>query len=290
MTSRSDMVSNVSVISTLATNARARGAEVLFLPECFNFFGDETISGAQILEPLGGPALSKYRSIAVEQGIWLSLGGFQERASSNASAKGHNTHVVIDAAGRIAGVYRKAHLFDLELPGLRLKESESTAPGTHLTVCDSPAGRIGLSVCYDVRFPEMYRALTLAGAQILAVPAAFTVPTGAAHWETLLRARAIENQCYVVASAQVGSHNSTRTSYGHAMVIDPWGTVVAQCGGPETAGSTSPCIVTAEISLDLVADVRSRMPVQSHLRPALYSVDNVRAGKDSVCDADGQPL
>lgn len=288
MCSKSSIAENQRVVRDLAAAAVAKGAVVLFLPECFNFFGDERVSGAQVLQPLGGPAIAAYRDIARAHGLWLSLGGFQE--ASPLAGKGHNAHVVIDGGGRLAAVYRKAHLFDVELPGgLRLKESDSTAAGDALAVVDTPAGRLGLSVCYDVRFPELYRALAGAGAQVLAVPAAFTVPTGAAHWELLLRARAVENQCYVVAAAQVGPHNGTRTSYGHALVVDPWGTVVAQAGGPESAGTTAPCIVTADVDLDFLDDVRARMPVSAHARPALYA-SRVLVGRESVppgTDDDG---
>ena len=286
LTSKADMLENVRIISALAAEAVKRGAKLLFLPECANFFGDEQTSGSKVLEPLNGSAIAQYRELAQQHRLWLSLGGFQERAKE--AGKGHNTHVVIDDAGSLAAVYRKAHLFDLELPSIRLKESDHTAPGDALVVCDSPAGRLGLSVCYDVRFPEMYRSLSSAGAQILTVPAAFTVPTGSAHWELLLRARAVENQCYVVASAQVGAHNNTRTSYGHSMIIDPWGTVLAQAGGPEAAAQ-APCIITAEVDLDFLDDVRRRMPVASHCRPPLYA-SKVLLGRQSLIDADGAPL
>jgi predicted amidohydrolase len=260
---------------------------MLFLPECFHYLADERFPCAALPEPLSGPSLARYRELAAAHKLWLSLGGFQEAATpppapcpsvgassggggavtATARARGHNTHVVVRSDGTLAAAYRKAHLFDLDLPGLVLRESERTAAGSRLVVADTPAGRLALSVCYDLRFPQLYAALAGAGAaQVLAVPAAFTAPTGAAHWELLLRARAVETQCYVVAAAQVGTHNPKRTSWGHAMVVDPWGAVVAQ-----VSGGAAPALAIAEIDLDYVAEVRRRMPVAAHARAALYT-------------------
>ena len=274
------MAANQATVSALASEAAAQGARMLFLPECVNYMkgDDDVVETNTVLQPLSGPSMTEYRAIARRNGLWISVGGFQEL--SNQAGKGHNTHVVIDADGRLAAVYRKAHLFDLDLPGLRLQESERTVAGKSLTVVDTPAGRLGLSVCYDLRFPRLYGALTAAGSQLLAIPAAFTVPTGAAHWELLLRARAVETQCYVVAAAQVGVHNKVRTSYGHAMIIDPWGVVLAQAGGTEAANA-APSIVTAHIDLDYVDHVRSRMPVGAHAVPALYE-QPVAIGRESL--------
>lgn len=178
-----------------------------------------------------------------------------------------NTHLVVSEEGAVLCAYRKGHLFNVDLPGgLRLRESDYTLAGSELHLVRTPAGVLGLSTCYDLRFPALYEALRGAGAEILAVPAAFTVPTGCAHWEVLLRARAIEAQCYVAAAAQVGRHNEKRASWGHAMIIDPWGTILAQCGGGD--GAT---IAVAEVDLDLLDDVRRRMPVFEHRRPDLYA-------------------
>ena len=282
MTSRNVMADNQAVVNELAAAAAARGATMLFLPENVNYFKGDAPAAGGVLEPLTGPAVEAYRAIARRHRMWLSLGGVQEAATGAHAGKGHNTQVIIDADGGLAAAYRKAHLFDADAPaaGLRLRESDSTAAGCALTVVDTPVGRLGLSVCYDVRFPGLYGALAAAGAQVLSIPAAFTVPTGAAHWELLLRARAVETQCYVVAAAQVGAHSSARTSYGHAMVVDPWGTVVAQAGGPEAAGS-SPTLLVAEIDLGFLADVRSRMPVGAHARPDLYA-SPVAVGSESL--------
>ena len=161
--------------------------------------------------------------------------------------------------------YNKTHLFDVNIPGsVALNESAYVTPGAVITPpVDTPLGKLGLGVCYDLRFPEFSQALTRAGAQILTYPSAFTVKTGMAHWESLLRARAIETQCYVIAAAQTGQHNDKRSSYGHSMIVDPWGVVLAQCG--EGVG-----VATANIDLDYLASVRTNMPVQTHRRADLY--------------------
>ncbi|NWY07796.1 NIT1 amidase, partial [Nothoprocta ornata] len=168
-------------------------------------------------------------------------------------------------AGRRAATYRKAHLCDVELEGrVSMRESSFTNAGAEIVPpVSTPAGKLGLAVCYDLRFPELAQTLRRAGADILTYPSAFTMPTGSAHWEVLLRARAIESQCYVVAAAQTGRHNEQRTSYGHSLVVDPWGTVVAQC-------RDGPGVCYAEIDLEYLQRVRREMPVQSHRRPELY--------------------
>ncbi|MEM9493476.1 MAG: carbon-nitrogen hydrolase family protein, partial [Myxococcota bacterium] len=162
-------------------------------------------------------------------------------------------------AGEIAALYRKIHLFDIDIPGRAvLRESATTAPGSSLVSVETPLARIGLSVCYDLRFPELYRELTVRhGAQILVVPAAFTAYTGAAHWHTLLRSRAIENQCYVIAAGQFGRHNEKRESYGHSLVIDPWGEIVAEVAEGEG-------MAVAEVDLDHLEQTRQRMPCLDH--------------------------
>lgn len=221
-----------------------------------------------IAEPLTGPTIARYSALAKRLGLWLSLGGFQEKGPDPSHL--FNCHVIIDAGGHIAATYRKIHLFNVDVPGGPvLMESRFTSPGTQLAVCDSPAGRLGLSVCYDLRFPEVYQRLVLdMGAEVLLVPSAFTVATGKAHWEVLLRARAIETQCYVVAAAQAGRHNEKRESYGHSIIVDPWGTVVGKLDDPHATG-----IAVAEVDLDAMRKVRERMPVAEHRaagRPAVH--------------------
>ena len=213
-----------------------------------------------------GPMIEAILAMATEHRMWVVAGGLPERAAGDPGAgpdaaggeRVYNTCVVVDPEGQIRGAYRKIHLFDVHIPGrAELMESAATAPGRDLVVCDSPLGRLGLSVCYDVRFPELYRELAARGAELLMVPAAFTAHTGAAHWHTLLKARAIENQCFVVAPAQVGRHNPARESYGHSIIIDPWGEVLAE--RPDGVG-----LAVAEIDLARLHEVRSQMPCQSH--------------------------
>jgi predicted amidohydrolase len=191
--------------------------------------------------------------------MWLSLGGFQEQGPDAEHL--HNTHVILDAHGDVQAAYRKAHLFDVDVPGGPvLMESRFTAPGGEVVACDSPAGRLGLSTCYDLRFPALYQRLAFElGAQVLLVPSAFTVATGRAHWEVLLRARAIETQCWVVAAAQAGRHSEARQSYGHALVVDPWGEVVGRLEDPQATG-----VALARIDLGALREVRRRMPVAAH--------------------------
>ena len=264
MTATSDREANFAVCARLIAEAKEQGAALVCLPECFHFIGEAAEESVAIAESISdGPTVARYAAVAREHGVWLSLGGFQERAAEEERI--HNAHVVLTPTGAVAAVYRKVHLFDAPLVGLR--ESRLTSPGAEpCVVCaGTPAGRLGLSVCYDLRFSELYAALRRrGGAHTLLVPAAFTVTTGKAHWELLLRARAVETQCYVVAAAQVGRHNGKRESFGRAMIVDPWGTVVAEC----EAGATG--VAVAEIDLALVEGTRAKMPVASHARPDLF--------------------
>ena len=175
-----------------------------------------------------------------------------------------NTHLIIDDKGEIVSKYEKLHLFNLDIPGTRLMESEFSEAGRNLVApVKTPIGRIGQGICYDIRFPELAISLAKAGADILTYPSSFTVPTGLAHWETLLRCRAIENQCYVVAAGQVGIHNPKRSSFGHSMVIDPWGAIIAQCGDGEG-------LAVALINDEFQAKARSRLPIWTDRRSELY--------------------
>lgn len=252
---------NLATVASLASRARDAGAALLVLPECFAFMGQHDDDTSKMAEPLEGALFDRYRALARDAGLWMCFGGFPEKTSASHH---HNAHVVVDETGGIRAVYRKIHLFDVTLPnGGVYQESRHTAPGTELVVVDSPVGKLGLSVCYDLRFPELYRALAARGAEVLLVPAAFTLTTGKEHWEPLLRARAIENECWVVAAAQTGRHNERRETYGHAMAIDPWGTVVAQCR--DGTG-----IATCAIDRAWLDEVRRRIPVWQHRRPDRY--------------------
>jgi len=214
--------------------------------------------------------------ISRESNMWMSIGGMHvlrkdgdEEEDSSEAERVFNTHIILDPTGKVEAEYRKIHLFDVDIPGkVRLKESNTTAPGRNIVLCDTPFGRLGLSTCYDVRFPELYVKLVEQGAEIILVPSAFTVPTGHAHWHTLLRARAIESQCYVIASAQCGSHNAKRTSYGHSLVVDPWGEIIVDAGGVDSGETETPTLVTADIDLSQLISIRQRMPIHQHRKNA----------------------
>ena len=249
---------NFETIQNFAHNAKANGAKMMCLPENFNFMGK---SGEGLIhhQPLTGEFIERYRQLARDASIWLSLGGFLE--SSTTADKYYNTHIIISETGEIKAVYRKIHLFDVKISEkLSYNESKFIIPGEKIPdVIETPIGKIGISICYDLRFPELYRKLALKGAQILLIPAAFLEKTGYAHWEVLLRARAIENTCYVIASAQDGVHDGGRISYGHSFVIDPWGNVIANAGEKSK-------LIYADIDLEYLEEVRRRIPSLEHIR------------------------
>ena len=262
MCASSDVEKNFEVVADLCSQAKDRGCSMLFLPECFAFIGVKGTDALAVMEPLNGPLLGRYRELAAKHGLWLSLGGFAEQGPDR--DRRFNAHIIVNDAGEIRASYRKIHLFDVDMGDVNgpvLMESRSAAAGETLVTCDSPAGKLGLTVCYDLRFPEMFARLRYElGCEMMLVPSAFTKPTGQAHWETLLRARAIETQSYVVAAAQAGTHSEGRASHGHAMVVDPWGKVVAELDGEETG------IAVADVDLGYLKDVRSRIPVETHRR------------------------
>ncbi|GAV63730.1 CN_hydrolase domain-containing protein [Cephalotus follicularis] len=262
MTSINDLASNLATCTRLVKEAASAGAKLICLPENFSYVGAEDGDSLNVAEPLHGPIMQQYRSLARESSIWLSLGGFQEKGHDDAHLC--NTHVVIDDLGNIRSTYRKIHLFDVDVPGGRsYKESIFTDAGNDIVAIDSPAGRLGLTVCYDLRFPELYQQLRFQHeAQVLLVPSAFTKATGQAHWEILLRARAIETQSYVIAAAQAGQHNAKRESYGDSLVIDPWGTIVGRLPDRVSTG-----VAVADIDFSLIDSVRAKMPVAKQRKP-----------------------
>jgi len=274
MTTTDDIESNLRCIEEFTRSASSQGSKMLFLPEnaCFmSSTGPQaSLEMAESLSDGGDSVVMKrIRDMCKKHEIWMSIGGFQEVAQRDGETgktnKLFNSHVIVDNTGKIVCIYRKIHLFDLDYTEnkgtenekrILLKESSFTEPGQCLQVCDSPIGRLGLTVCFDMRFPYMYQKLCQnMGAQILLIPAAFTVPTGKAHWEILLRARAIENQAFVIASAQSGRHNPNRESWGRSMIIDPWGEVI-ECIDTNGAG-----LVTVDLDLGALGRVRSRMPM-----------------------------
>lgn len=268
MTSTNNVQANIEQAEGLIKGAAGKGADMIFLPEAFDFIGSSSEETATLAQPLKGQTIGKFQEMAIENKVWLSLGGFHQKEA--ADTKIWNTHVIIDKEGKIVQTYNKTHLFDAEIPGkFRLKESDYVNPGASLvSPVASPLGNIGLGICYDVRFPEMSLSLRNAGAEVLTFPSAFTVNTGMAHWKSLLKSRAIETQCYVIAAAQTGQHNAKRSSYGHAMIVDPWGTVLAEC-------REGISFALAEIDLDYLKKVRCNMPVEFHRRPELYGLQPI---------------
>ena len=257
LTSVADRAGNLASALALVDRAAARGARFVALPENVDFMGPAPArrGGAA---PLAGPTFSAYAKKAAEHGIWLLAGTIAER--SDRPGKARNTSALFGPTGERLAAYRKIHLFDVDIPdGARYRESEVVEPGTEPVVVDAGFAKVGLSVCYDLRFPELYRALAARGAEVLTVPAAFTLHTGKDHWEVLLRARAIENTAYVIAPAQVGRHSESRQTYGHAMIVDPWGAVVARA-------SDGPGIAVAELDPGLLAKVRREIPSLAHRR------------------------
>lgn len=259
MCSTEDVDANMDSVRRLVGEAADRGAQMVLVPECFSYLGPEK-GKAALAESLadGGPILDRCAEIARERGVDVVYGGFWEK--SDVPEKVRNTCIYMRADGSIASAYRKIHLFDVDLPdGTKLLESETVEAGSEPVVAEAPFGALGLSVCYDLRFPELYRRLVDAGAIALAIPAAFTLTTGKDHWHVLLRARAIEQQCYVLAAAQTGHHYGKRRSYGHALIADPWGTVLAECGEGEG-------VAIAEIDPAYVEQVRAAVPSLTHRR------------------------
>ncbi|MCP8891290.1 carbon-nitrogen hydrolase family protein [Sphingomonas faeni] len=258
MTSGIDPAVNAATLVDAIGEAGAAGAAMLFTPEMSGLIDrDRTRGAASIVTEDADPVLAAVRAAAANAGIWVHLGSLAVRRPDGKFA---NRGFVIDPAGAIHARYDKLHLFDVDLPtGESWRESAAYVGGETAVVVDTPAGRLGASICYDLRFADLYRALSNAGATMLSVPAAFTRPTGAAHWHVLLRARAIEAGAFVVAAAQTGVHQDGRETYGHSLVVDPWGEVILDMG--EAAG-----LGFAEIDLERVEQVRARIPAIAHRR------------------------
>jgi predicted amidohydrolase len=253
---------NLERADRLVRDAAARGAQLAVLPEKWTVLGtrEHMAAGAQTL---GGQAISWARGTAAELGIDLIAGSLYERAED--AEKGFNTSVHVGPDGEIQSVYRKIHLFDVEVDGAVYAESSTEDPGDEIVVTDLADGlRLGMSVCYDLRFPELYRILALRGAEVITVPAAFTLPTTRDHWEVLVRARAIENQCFVIAANQIGNHPGGLRSGGRSLIVDPWGLVLATAPDIE-------CAIVADLDFDNLADIRRRLPSVARRRPEAYA-------------------
>lgn len=263
MNSTPSMEHNLRQVTDIIAQARLSGARFVCLPECADYIVDDPSHAVSLATPLhGSPLLSRYHALASQSGLWLSIGGFHE-LSPHDSSRLFNTHVIIspENVSTPVATYRKMHLFDAQLSNRLVSEHVNTIPGDRLVMAyDTPIGNVGLSTCYDVRFPSLYEALRHAGAHVMLVPSAFFPTTGAAHWHTLLRARAIENQCYVAAAAQAGRHTGNRESYGHALLVGPFGEVIAD------AGADGMSVISGDVEVSRLEEVRQNMPVLKHRR------------------------
>jgi len=261
MTSRTDKGANLETAERLVAQAAATGSDVVVLPEKWNGIGDAAFyhSSAEPLE--GGESVVAMSAWARTHGITLVGGSIVELRAGR--EKRSNTSLVFDPDGEIVATYRKIHLFDVEVGGVVYRESESEEPGDEAVVADAEDWRVGLSVCYDVRFPELYRILALEGAQLVTVPAHFTTPTGKDHWHVLLRARAIENQLYVAAAAQIGETLPGKPAYGRSLIVDPWGVVLAQAADEET-------VISAELDRAHLDDIRAKLPSLANRQASAY--------------------
>jgi predicted amidohydrolase len=255
MTSTADVRRNLDTAARLVSEAADLGAKLVALPENFAYMGPEE-GRLAAAESLDGPTLGTIREVARRRAVWVVAGSIAERSTNPKMTA--NTSAVVADDGSIVAVYRKIHLFDVSIPdGARYAESEGVVPGDKVVVAPTALGRIGLTVCYDLRFPELYRTLASLGAEVITIPSAFTLFTGKDHWEVLVRARAIENLAYVIAPAQVGRHSGNRQTFGNAMIVDPWGVVLARCADGEG-------VCVAPFSRPRLERVRQELPALKH--------------------------
>ncbi len=261
LNSTEDVDRNLATADRLVREAAGRGAELVLLPEKWSVLGTPGAMAAAA-QALDGPASLWARGIASELGIDLIAGSIVERVAGE--ERSTNTSVHYAPSGEAVAVYRKLHMFDVEVDGVVYAESAREQPGDEVVLSRCDRGAVlGMSICYDVRFPELYRDLSARGAEIVVVPSAFTLATTRDHWEVLLRARSIENQCFVVAANQIGTHPPGNRSGGRSMIVDPWGIVLACAPDRE-------CVIVADLDLAVLEDVRRRLPALQHRRPEVY--------------------
>lgn len=270
MTSGIDPDANLATIDRALAEAAARGAAMAFLPEMSLLLDrDRTRSGGHIAREAGSPWPSALQEMAQKHGVWLHSGSMPLLADDG-ERRVNRSHVIA-ADGGIRARYDKIHMFDVALPsGENWRESATYVGGDRLTIVDTPLGRMGLSICYDLRFPELYRALADRGATVIAIPAAFTVSTGEAHWHVLMRARAIETQCHVLAAAQCGTHADGRQTYGHSVAIDPWGAILADANGEEAMAGKDYVLALAPV--DAAASERARLAIPLERSRAMRNI------------------
>ncbi|EAQ82656.1 putative nitrilase [Blastopirellula marina DSM 3645] len=257
MNAGEDKELNLQTAERLIAQAAERGAQLVVLPELFNYLGrlENLVEHA---ETISGPTAVRMRKAALKHQIYLVAGSFAER--SETESRVFNTSLIFDPLGKQIGVYRKIHLFDIDLPDVQVHESSFVAPGSEVSLCQTALGGVAQAICYDLRFPEIVRSYDLEKVACLALPAAFTAKTGAAHWQILVRSRAIENQLFLIAANQYGRYTNGIQSYGHSLIVDPWGTILAEAGGDAEE------VITAEISLERLREVRQHMPALRHRR------------------------
>jgi len=257
MLASDDKAANIAEAERWIREAAGRGAQLVALPEVFVWRGEKARE-RESAETLAGPSGAQMGRLARELGIYLLAGSLLEEIPE--SCKAYNTSLLFAPSGELLASYRKIHLFDVDLAnGVSLRESATREYGASIVVTPTDLGRMGLTICYDLRFPELYRALAAKGADLVFVPSAFTAFTGQAHWEPLLRARAIENQTYVIAPDQFGKSPKSFETHGHSMIVDPWGKIIAEL--PDGPG-----VITAEIDFEYLAKVRAELPSLSHRR------------------------
>jgi predicted amidohydrolase len=258
--SRDDVPTNLQACEHAIAEAAERGATFVVLPENFAYFGS-SIGKRASAEPLGsspGPIMSSLIHCARNRGVTVLGGGWPE--ASKDPARPFNSATVISPSGDVTANYRKIHLFDVTLPsGVKIQESMAMTAGSEIATCTVDGFRIGLSICYDIRFPELYRKLVDRGCEVLCVPSAFTLETGRDHWTLLVRARAVESQCWVIAANQCGSHPTGKTTYGHSMIVDPWGRVLAEA-------ADGPGVIVADLDRQVLSDIRASLPALKHRR------------------------
>jgi deaminated glutathione amidase len=261
LNSTADVAANLAVADRLTRAAAADGAQLIVLPEKWTSMGeDEQLRAAA--QTLDGPAVRWARAIARELGVDLIAGSIVERVEGQ--EKLANTSVHVSPLGELKALYRKLHMFDVEVGGRTYRESDLEQPGEEIVLSQSADGvELGMSICYDLRFPELYRILAVRGARVLLIPAAFTLATTRDHWETLIRARAIENQAFVIAANQIGAHPGGNRSGGRSMIVDPWGVVLAQAPDAE-------CQIVAELDLDRQLEIREQLPALANRRGEVY--------------------
>lgn len=262
LNSRDNKKDNITKALNFIEDAANKGADLVVLPEYVDFMGadEEKVNHG---ETIPGPTSEAFARKAKECGVFLNCGSILEVADENHV---YNTSLLIDRDGKIIATYRKIHLYDADFEKRYTeKESDTIKPGNKIVTADTPFGKVGLTICYDLRFPELFRSLAVQGAKVIFVPAAFPLYTGAHHWEILLRARAIENQCYIVAAGQIGTSPPNRVTFGNSMIIDPWGTILAK---PQEGEG----IAVQDIDLEYVDQLRKSAPNFLHRKPEIYQV------------------